>query len=485
MIHGTRRQEIYNLLSPKASKAPWSKVWVTNGVYNSGGAVTPGYSLSNRVVITENITVSSVNGPLVTTIVGQAGVGGGSGTNAIRGVFMSKGWLKGFTLDGGHTLDSGTWPYDTSGGGIHCLRDGSASVTNCIIINGSSSSSGGGTHRGEFFNCVISNNIAGHTGGGSYISDLQDCRVVENQSVSSGGGFYSGNITRCVIRGNFSGGYGGGASGGTIRNSSIFGNICKWDGGGTHNSSLYNCTVSCNKAGRDAGGTYRGWVRNCIIYYNHAEGTGDDRFSSSSEFSCASVGPLSNGSITNNPILVSSSRIHTNSPCNATGSSLLASGTDLDGDLWTVASMGCDNPSFTHTSSISIDLDVSHSSVGQSGAGIEWFAHAWVEGYVSSNRWTFGDGTVISNTLGVKHTWANTGVYPVVFTAFSEHEPVGVAVTNMIEVVAWESLYVDVGNTSPELPFRYLGLCGDKHTGGHRCGHYYWHVKYLGKQWGV
>lgn len=41
-------------------------VLVTNGVYNTCVTVTPGYALNNRVVITKDITVRSVNGAAVT-----------------------------------------------------------------------------------------------------------------------------------------------------------------------------------------------------------------------------------------------------------------------------------------------------------------------------------------------------------------------------------------------------------------------------------
>ncbi|MCX7591378.1 MAG: hypothetical protein N2255_07085, partial [Kiritimatiellae bacterium] len=50
-------------------------VFVNDGVYATGGRVTPGYSLTNRVVITKNIYVYSVNGPRATIIVGQRPVG--------------------------------------------------------------------------------------------------------------------------------------------------------------------------------------------------------------------------------------------------------------------------------------------------------------------------------------------------------------------------------------------------------------------------
>ncbi len=46
-------------------------VLVTNGIYTTGGGLTPGFSLSNRVVITKSITLQSLNGPTNTLIVGQ------------------------------------------------------------------------------------------------------------------------------------------------------------------------------------------------------------------------------------------------------------------------------------------------------------------------------------------------------------------------------------------------------------------------------
>ncbi len=63
---------------------PADLVLVTNGVYDTGTTVTPGYSCSNRVVITNDITVRSVNGPEVTIIRGAEASSGGSAGSTLR-----------------------------------------------------------------------------------------------------------------------------------------------------------------------------------------------------------------------------------------------------------------------------------------------------------------------------------------------------------------------------------------------------------------
>ncbi len=90
-------------------------VMVTNGVYDSGTRVTPGFHVSNRVVITRNITVQSVNGPSVTFISGLNGTSG-SLADSVRCVYITNGVLSGFSLTNGSTVASGGAENDLSGG---------------------------------------------------------------------------------------------------------------------------------------------------------------------------------------------------------------------------------------------------------------------------------------------------------------------------------------------------------------------------------
>ena len=68
-------------------------VLVSNGVYAVGETVAPGHDLSNRVVITKNITVRSVNGPGNTIILGKEAPGGSFGPGAVRCVYMEAGTI--------------------------------------------------------------------------------------------------------------------------------------------------------------------------------------------------------------------------------------------------------------------------------------------------------------------------------------------------------------------------------------------------------
>ena len=77
-------------------------VLVNPGVYQTGGETVNGYSLTNRVVIADPITVQSVDGPATTIIQGNPVLG----SNAVRCVYMTNNaTLSGFTLTRGATFN--------------------------------------------------------------------------------------------------------------------------------------------------------------------------------------------------------------------------------------------------------------------------------------------------------------------------------------------------------------------------------------------
>jgi len=270
-------------------------VLVTNGVYHRGATITPGYSLSNRVVITKEITVQSVNGPEVTVIQGQ----GPLGDQAIRCVYMSAGILSGFTLTHGYTQNSGDYTYDQSGGGVHA-KDGGILI-NCIITGNHANWSGGGIYGGTINDCTLSSNSAGSSGGGSHDGTLYNCRMIGNSGVW-GGGASENTLYNCVLSDN-SGSFGGGA----------------------YYATLYNCTLSGNSASFGSGAFY-GSLTNCIAYYNLGS-VNDDTYQSVLSYSC-STDHTENGNITNMPLFVDADagnyQLQSDSPCIDSGTNLLA-----------------------------------------------------------------------------------------------------------------------------------------------------------------
>ena len=270
-------------------------VLVTNGVYATGGHRWFDFS-TNRVTLTNAVTLQSVNGPLVTVIVGNRATGTGSAlTNAARCVGMgNNAVLSGFTLTNG---EAGTGNYP-SGGGVANLTSGKSTVTNCILIgNLATNSIGGGAYRVNLFNCLLTKNSAGE-GGGAAGCNLVNCLVVSNTAMCGGGVYGDSTIGP---------------------------------------SSLTNCTIVGNSAVTGGGVTTSGVMQNCIVYYNTAT-TGSNYNNSKFNDCCiAPILPTDTTSFTNPPSFVDLAggdfHLQTNSPCLNTGSnSYVNYANDLDGN---------------------------------------------------------------------------------------------------------------------------------------------------------
>ena len=264
-------------------------ILVTNGFYDSGIRVTPGFSLSNRLVIAANVSVCSVNGPANTFIIGAETVGGGRGPAAVRAVFMMAGKLDGFTVSNGHSLIAGNPDYDyynQTGGGIWITNE--CVVTNCVIV-GNSATKGGGVYchqGGTVNNCIIHANSANNGGGiyPSYLSSINNCLIISNKADFYGGGIYSRGkfINNCTISKNSAVYWGGGAyleSNGIMVDCLINDNKSEYNGGGIFGGSYtkaLNCTISSNHADNFGGGVYNqgGYFSECMISQNSAIDSG-------------------------------------------------------------------------------------------------------------------------------------------------------------------------------------------------------------------
>lgn len=300
-------------------------VLCSNGVYDTGGMVTPGYALTNRVCITNAVTVRSVNGPGVTIIAGAEAAGGGCGDDAVRAVFMNNGsMLTGFTITNGYTAaDSGYIAFDESGGGIWLTTD-------CVVSN-----------------CTITGNMADNYGGGVYFHEdgtLNHSRIIGNESYDGDGGGVclngDGTLNNCILRGNTAWFYGGGIcleTNGTLNNCEIRGNTSSDSGGGVYmyGGILNNCTLTENSAANNGGGACLDWggtLNNCIAWSNTASSYHDIRNNSglAIRYTCASDGVThgTDNCITNNPLFVDASnsnfQLQATSPCINTGDNTYA-----------------------------------------------------------------------------------------------------------------------------------------------------------------
>jgi hypothetical protein len=316
-------------------------VLVTNGIYATGGLGWFG-SRTNRVTLTQAVTLQSVNGPAVTFIVGSKVGAGLSLTNAVRCVAIGGGAvLSGFTLTNGEA-GNGNYP---SGGGVIPANGISpaGTVTNCVLVgNLATNSVGGGAYRVTLIDCQITGNSAG-SGGGACSCTLINCTVVSN-TAASGGGIFGGSVygpcllTNCILTGN-SATNGGGAYGGSLNNCLITSNSAASRGGGTYSATLSSCTVVANSSSQQGGGVDESQtLLNSVIYYNSAPfGT---NINGGGAFTNCCTTPLPGygaNNLTNAPLFLNLNggdfHLQSNSPCiNAGDNAYVATSTDLDGN---------------------------------------------------------------------------------------------------------------------------------------------------------
>lgn len=296
-------------------------VWVANGTYNIEEAILPiggGFVATNRIVITNSITVRSANNDPASAIIDGAG--------KMRCVVMdANSRLIGFTVTGG---DTPTFSYDNYGAGIY-----GGSASNCVLSCNNAhgpEGHGGGAYGSTLYNCTLIGNIVNEYGGGASGSTLYNCTLSGNGTGGQGGGVYQSLLYNCMLSGNDAG-QGGGAYGSTLYNCKLIGNISVFGyGGGASGSTLYNCTLSGNDAYACGGGTYASTLYNCISWGNNLPDSGVTEF-----YSCGQgyTGP---GSITSDPLFIAAGNYHlqSNSPCINTGTNQawMAGKKDLDGN---------------------------------------------------------------------------------------------------------------------------------------------------------
>ena len=195
--------------------APKALVLVSNGLYRAGSnrwPPSPGRPTNQVVLVDQPIMVRSVNGPAVTVLEGQQGIGPLQAQwFAVRCAYLTNGCvLSGFTLTNGATSGSGGGVYGAPAYFGPPPGDpvmGNAQVTNCILTGNTAmgdtlNSYGGGACYCTLNNCIVNSNSARWYGGGTYYCTLNDCMVISNSALYSGGGAMGGTLNNCILSGN-------------------------------------------------------------------------------------------------------------------------------------------------------------------------------------------------------------------------------------------------------------------------------------------
>lgn len=386
-------------------------IWVTNGVYATGGRAVFG-TMTNRVAVDRPVIVRSVNGPERTVIQGYQLPGMQNGDAAIRCVYLISGAvLDGFTLTYGATRASGDWFSEQSGGGVW------SESTNAFVKN-----------------CIIVGNYAEALGGGAYDGTLNNCTLINNSALAEGGGAAHATMNGCAIGGN----------------------VAHIIGGGVYESTLNNCTVTGNSVTWEfgtGGGAESSTLNNCILYYNTATFDANyDSFISVLNYCCTTPAPSEGtGNITAEPQLASAFHLSTDSPCRAAGSATFAVGADIDGEPWLAQpSIGCDEYNAgAVTGALAVAISSSSTAVA---VGLALDLTGLITGPATASVWDFGDGMILSNRPYASHAWMAAGTYRVVLRAFNQSYPEGVSETVTIRVET-PIAYVSSSSSNPMPPY--------------------------------
>ncbi len=407
-----------------AASMPGCIVWVSNGMYNTGGRMALGLLPTNRLVIDKPVTIRSLNGPSVTFIQGRADPVTTNGDAAIRGAYLTPGAaLVGFTITNGHTRATYTvLIWEDSGGGVLCESE-DATVSNCVLT-GNSAMHGGGGCGGMFANCTFKGNTAAN-GGGVEEGRAINCWLLENLGTVSGGGAHGSSLYGCMLCGNRAA-----------------------QGGGAMSCSLNNCTAVKNLAGTGGGAAYS-YATNSILFYNNSETVdGGPNFQAGSFWRCC-IQPLpfvGFGNFTNEPQIVSavSSNLFLlgGSPCIDAGSNQawMAGAADIEGDPWLggAPDVGADEYATARlTGSVSVVVSVTYT---QATPGFSLPFVALISGRPVNYTWDFGDGVRFTNRCFIEHAYSATGLYPVVLAATNLSG--GTAATVSVLIVTTPEIFV-------------------------------------------
>ena len=309
-----------NLQDAVASAQAGEFVIAGDGVYTNSSAVVYGAE-TNRVALTNAITLVSSGGPQAAVIAGGANTRCVYvGTNAV---------LMGFTLTNGNgygnNVFSGDITNERSGGGAWCAPGGV--VSNCLVVGNYADPTfgfGGGVFGGTIYSSTLTNNSAAY-GGGAAMAVLSGSTIVSNSWHNGGhfgGGLYQSTASNCVITANWSYYGAGGVYRSALYNCTISTNSSTGGpGGGAYQSTLFHCLIISNNASSSGGGAYESMLDHCVVTNNH--GITGGTYQSTNYFctlsgNSGSDGGGANGGMSSNCIFTANSSSYAGGALNGT-----------------------------------------------------------------------------------------------------------------------------------------------------------------------